>query len=109
MKKLLFAVILAIASSTCIFAGGAPEDIVKVVENFCKHGLYIKAIYKNGDVKIHTANQNGHGNGWFDIDSKKITLKPTAGFTSLIKDDEFRYDKWDIKSDEDGNIILTEK
>ena len=109
MKKLLFAAILALVASSGIFAAGAPEDIVNVVENFCKHGLYIKAIYKNGDVKIHTMNQGGHVIGWFDIDGKKITLKPTAGFTSLIKDDEFRYDKWDIKSDEDGNMLLIEK
>ncbi|MCR5284784.1 MAG: hypothetical protein K6D95_04230 [Treponema sp.] len=107
MKKILFTVLFTILTSACMFA--APKEIVTIIENFCKHGVYIKAIYKNGDVKIHTANQNGRGNGWFDIDDKKITLKPTAGFTSLVKDDEFYYAKWEITADEDGNIILTEK
>ena len=103
MKKILCFAIFAIAS---VAAFAAPEEIVKIVEDYLDHGTYIKAVFKNGEVKLHGG---ADSNGWFDIDDKKITIKPTHGITSLVKDDAIYFDKWDISSDERGNIVLTQK
>lgn len=108
MKKIFVLMLVSMIAVVSAFSQVFP-NADKIAEDFWERGSYIKVIKDKKNI-VYYGKANVYG---FFIDEddfnilgefNALTFKPVPGDVA-----EFGMRKWDISSDENGNIIITSK
>ena len=105
MKKIIGAFLILLCSSIC-FAEVFPGSD-KIVETFYKKGTYIKYIKNQNNIYYVPKDTVAA----VQVDEKKIVFQwnDNDAIGNDEDEEEFFFSKWNIESDEDGNIIISKK
>lgn len=105
MKKIVSALFIILCSSVC-FAEVFPGSD-KIAEIFYKKGTYIKYIRNQNNIYYVPKDTVAA----IQVDEKKIVFQwnDNDAIGNDEDEEEFFFSKWNIESDEDGNIVISKK
>lgn len=105
MKKIISFLLIFLCTVFC-FAEVFPGSD-KIVETFYKNGIYVKYIKNQNNIYYVPKDTVAA----IQIDEKKIVFQwnDNDAIGNDEDEEEFYFSKWNIESDEDGNIVISRK